>query len=265
MKKEKSAENLEKQGRGLAIFLKILGVILLLLNLLLLDQEFVPWGETWEELKLNRPEDTVGMTDKELWAIAKDTLVEEEVVPFKSGFLCWGWVMNAWNEQKAKEAEREKQIREVREGAETVMVLVNEFLTENGIDSDSRIDPELLSPRLGLTLNAAHHEEFIEVWWNNFSSLDEEAFSFFKEKLKASFPDRDFSMVAVVCGNKCTAVAFSNEMTLPEEGTDYPYLDKNGHFDTERLWGFGFHTAVVGYVDEVMLEDEETSNQPNQE
>ncbi len=251
MKKEKAAENLEKQGRGLTIFLKILGVILLLLNLILLDQEFVPWGEVWEELKLNRPEETVGMTDKELWAIAKDTLVEEEVVPFKSGFLCWGWVLNAWNEQKAKEAEREKQIREVREGAETVMAVVNEFLSENGIN------PELLSPDVGLTLNAVCHRDFIDMWWNNFSSLDEDASSFFKEKLKESFPDGDFSMVAIVCGNKCTAAAFSNEMTSLVEGTDYPYLDKNGHFDTEQLWGFGFHTAVVGYVDEIMLENEE--------
>lgn len=251
MKKEKAAEKLEKQGRGLAIFLKILGVILLLLNLLLLDQEFVPWGETWEELKLNRPEETVGMTDKELWAIAKDTLVEEEVVPFKSGFLCWGWVMNAWNEQKAKEAEREKQIREVREGAETVMAVVNEFLTENELNTYSHMDPGIYPPYVTFELQCMHGFSR----WDSYYFLDEQERGNLEEKLRAAFPDRDFSVTAVVLGEKCTAAAFAEDVISLSDGTDYPYLDENGHFDTERLWGFGFHTVTVGYVDEIMLEN----------
>lgn len=84
MKTENQAEKLEKQGRGLTIFLKILGMILLLLNLLLLDQEFVPWGKTWEEIKQEYLEDVAGMTDKELWTAIKDE-AEEVGIP-RSGF-----------------------------------------------------------------------------------------------------------------------------------------------------------------------------------
>lgn len=252
MKKEKAAENLEKRGRGLTVFLKILGVILLLLNLLLLDQEFVPWGQTWEELKLNRPEETVGMTDKELWETAKEAFVEGGAVPFKSGFLCWGVCLYMWNEQKAEEAEREKQFLQAREGAETVMAVVNEFLAENGINTYSHMDPGIYPPYVTFELQCGRRFS----WWGSYYFLNEQERGSLEEKLRAAFPDRNFSITAVVLGEKCTAAAFTEDAASLSDGTDYPHLDENGHFDTERLWGFGYHTAIVGYVDEIMLENE---------
>lgn len=256
MKKEKAPENLEKQGRGLTIFLKILGVILLLLNLLLLDQEFVPWGKTWEELKLNRPEETVGMTDKELWTFAKETFVEGGLVPFNSGFLCWGVCLYMWNEQKAEEAEREKQFLQAREGAETVIAVVNEFLSENEINTYSHMDPGIYPPYITFELQCTRGSG----WWGAYYFLDERERGDLEEKLRAAFPDRNFSVTAVVLGEKCTAAAFTEDFTLLSSGTDYPRLDENGHFDTEQLWGYGYHTAIVGYVDEIMLESEEEEN-----
>lgn len=275
MKKEKAAENLEKQGRGLTIFLKILGVILLLLNLILLDQEFVPWGEVWEELKLNRPEDTAGMSDKELWAIAKNTLIEEEVVPIKSGFLCWGWVLYAWNEQKANEAEREKLLRQAQENlyntwseetireallrqagknAETIMTTVSEFLTENGIKTDSL-----------MTVHIYFHNKRAQLacWDNGGNAFTEDEDEKLKELLLEAVPLTEKAAAkAYILGSKCTAAAFAFKADDVIEGTDFPWIDENGHFDTEQTWGYGWSEVgnagwLIRYVDEVMLEGEE--------
>lgn len=255
MKKEKAAENLEKQGRGLTIFLKILGVILLLLNLLLLDQEFVPWGEAWEELKLNRPEDTAGMTDKELWAAVKNMMIEEEVVPFKSGFLCWGICLYRWNEQKAEEAEQEKLLRQADENAKAVMATVNEFLSENGIETDSLATVYIYFYDNGAFLDCS-----------NYNSDENILAETEREKLKkmlseaVSLPE-EASAKAYILGEKCTAAAFAFKASNILEGTDCPYLDENGHFDTEQIWGYGWseaHSAgwLIRYVDEIMLENE---------
>lgn len=264
MKKEKAAENLEKQGRGLTVFLKILGVILLLLNLLLLDQEFVPWGQTWEELKLNRPEETVGMTDKELWETAKEVFVEEGVVPVKSGFLCWGVCLYMWNEQKAEEAERERLLQQADENVKAVMTTVNEFLTETGIKTDSLATVYIYFYGNGAFLDCSNDNSDENV-------LTETE----KEKLKkllseaVSLPE-EAAAKAYILGEKCTAAAFAFKASNILEGTDCPYLDENGHFGAERLWGYGWSEVgqtgwLIRYVDEVMLDDETASNKPNQE
>ena len=251
MKKEKAAENLDNQGRGLIIFLKVLGVILLLLILLLLDQTFVPWGQTWEEFKLIRPEETAGMTDKELWETVKDMAIEEEIIPVKSGFLCWGVCLYMWHQQKAEKAERERQFLQAREDAETVMAVVNEFLAENEINTYSHMDPGIYPPYVTFELLCRHGFSR----WDSYYFLDEQERESLEEKLRAAFPDRLFAVTAVVLGEKCTAAVFSEDTASLSDGTDYPSLDENGHFDTEQLWGYGVHTTIVGYVDEVMLEE----------
>lgn len=255
MKKEKAAENLEKQGRGLTIFLKILGVILLLLNLILLDQEFVPWGEDWEEIKLVFfDEDTTGMTDKELWAIAKDTLVEEGDVPIKSGFLCWARVLFAWNEYKAEKAEREKVLRQASENAETVMAVVNEFLSENGIKTDSLV-----------TAYIYFHDKRAQLacWDNGGNAFTEDEDEKLKELLLEAVPLTEKAAAkAYILGSKCTAAAFAFKADDVIEGTDFPWIDENGHFDTEHDWGYGWSAAensgnLIGFVNEIVLEDKE--------
>lgn len=277
MKKEKAAENLEKQGRGLTIFLKILGVILLLLNLLLLDQEFVPWGEDWEEIKLVFfDEDTTGMTDKELWAIAKDTLVEEGDVPIKSGFLCWARVLFAWNEPKANEAERAAKIRQdqknlyhdwseeeirgtllrqARKNAETIMTTINEFLSENGFKTDSLV-----------TVHIYFYDKEVRLqYWDDDSREDifseDEVEKLKKSLLEAISSSKEAAAQAYILGEKCTAAAFKfKSNNVANNGTEFPHVDENGHFDTEQTWGYGWSEAhnagwLIQYVDEVMLED----------
>lgn len=264
MNKEKAAENLEKQGRGLAVLAKILVVIVLILVLILLDQEFVPWGEAWEEMKLNRSEDTLEMSDKELWTAVKDMMIEEEVVPIKSGFLCWGWVLYFWNQQKAEEAEREKLLRQADENVKAVMTTVNEFLTENGIKTDSLATVYIYFYDNGAFLDCSNDNSDENI-------LAETE----REKLKkmlseaVSLPE-EASAKAYILGEKCTAAAFAFKASNILEGTDCPYLDENGHFDTEQLWGMGWSEAgstgwLIQYIDEIMLEESETSNNPNQE
>lgn len=254
MKTENQAEKLEKQGRGLTIFLKILGVILLLLNLILLDQEFVPWGKTWEKIKQEYPEeDVAGMTDKELWTAIKDE-AEEVGIP-RSGFLCWGVLLYRWNEHKAKEAERERLLRQADENAKAVMATVSEFLAENGIETDSL---EVLIIRIH---NNDWKNDLLHIASSQ-SILDESERKRLEELLSEAVPvTEDGSAKAYILGNKCTAAALAFRADNVVEGTDYPYLDENGHFDTEREWGYGWsevhmHGFLIQYVDENGIDHE---------
>ncbi|MCM1334769.1 MAG: hypothetical protein NC084_06670 [Bacteroides sp.] len=251
MKNESNKENLENQGRGLRRFFKILCVILVILLLLLIDQTFVPWGNTWEEMKsVADSEEIGGLDDPTIWRMAKDVMVEEDVVPIKSGFLCWGVCLRIWNREKARNAEFEETIRKGRADAETVMTVVNEFLAENGIDTADHKDPEIYPPYVTFELNIRHSYSS----WASYYFLDERERGELEEKLRAAFPDRYFSAVAVVLGERCTAAVFSEDVDLLGCGSNYPYLDENGYFDTEEIWGWGYHEkGDVGYVDEIML------------
>lgn len=275
MKTEKQSENLEKQGRGLTVFLKILGVILLLLNLILLDQEFVPWGKTWEEMKADRPEDTAGMSDKELWTLVKDMAIEEEILPFKSGFLCWGVCLYRWNEQKAKEAEREELLRQAEENSKTIMTTLNELVINDGISTDRLgvIEISLRGSRVSVNSYIILVTEQHVIGQPAFDALfTEEEENALVERLGEAFAQNkeEAAARAYILGDKCTAAAFVFRAVNIEEGTDFPYVDENGHFDTERLWGYGWsqsHQAgwLIGYVDETMLAESGEPNETNQE
>lgn len=282
MNGEKSKDKLMKQGRGLAKLSVCLIILAFILIIVLLDQSFVPRNaEWWEYMKTgiegsflikDYDEREKEHTDEELWEITKNAMVEYEIVPFKSGFLCWAFIQWNWgaekeriNAEKAAEAQRQEQINAEKaeeaywqeqislsqKNAETAMLVFSNFLSEKGIYTDSviSIDCYLHNQRINLICFDAFGEA-VEF-------LSEEEQEELKSWLLDVFPDtKEAAVKMYLLEQKCTAAVFSPDVDSVVEGVDFPYLDENGHFDREQQYGYGWsqvheNNFIIGYVDEM--------------
>jgi len=260
MNEKKRKDDLLKQGRGLAAISVILVIIAILLIILLCDLSFVPKGEMWERCKeemtsyflIDDPTDEVTRySDKEMWQRIKAEMKEKGLVPFKSGFLCWGMLSWAQNEELTREAEREKSLNISQETAERTMEVIGDFLSEKEIffDSPQTVDIKLWTGKIKLFFYGTYNNSFDQF-------LDEETKNELTERLSEVLPDKgDFLARAFVREGRCTAAVYAPDVNNLYEGTDFPYLDENGRFDEEQTWGYGWSEVhnngyIIGYVDE---------------
>lgn len=257
MNKEKQTDKLMKQGRGLAAMAVILIVLAVFLIALLADMSFVPQGEDWEECKasmtsyflIDDPTDEVTRySDKEMWDRIKTEMKETGLVPFKSGFLCWGTFLISKAREQVRVAELEESIRLSQETAESLMETFDGFISEKemSFDTPMTVYVHIGGKRTDLSYMSDDFSEF-------FSEEDEAEL---KERLWSVLPDKNRAAAEVILyGEKCTATVYAPDVDSILEGTDFPYFDENGHFDEEQIWGYGLSEVhnngfIIGYVDE---------------
>lgn len=156
------------------------------------------------------------------------------------------------------------------------MTAVNELIINDGISTDRLgvVDISLRKSRVSVNSYIILITEQYIIGQPAFDTLfTEEEENVLAERLAEAFAQNKEEKAAArayILGDQCTAAAFVLRTSGIEEGRDYPYLDENGHFDTERLWGYGWaesHQAgwLIGYVDETMLAESEEANETNQE
>lgn len=256
-------DKLMRQGKGLAAVSVCLIILALLFIVVWADQSFVPQGEDWKEMKTSLEgsflikdpnEREKEHSDREIWGLLKDEMARQGIVPFKSGFLCWTVLHLKWNEEKAEEAYREEQLQLSQETAKTIMTVFNDFLSEKSISVSHRlnIDISLWAGTIylhGICLDSDYNlvnEDYF---------LSEEEEEELKARLLEVFPDTEKAEAEVyVLNGKCTAAVYAPNVGKLDDGTDFPYIDENGCFDDERMWGDGWSEVhnkgfVIGYID----------------
>lgn len=288
MNSEKRKDDLMKQGRGLATLSVWLIIFALVLGAVLLDICFVPSGELWEELKADAENsymmeylDEQGMKhgDKEIWGIIKTEMVEAEIVPIKSGFLCWQVLQTEWKKRSEREKEPAESMnqglaseqdqatepwdeqmteqkaqakRDAIVNARKAMDAFNEYLDEMEIYSYSirSIDCYLHDGTVTFTCT--------DEWGDETEYLDDDKkddFEVLEAKLLEAFPDVNEAAMKMYVGYyNCLAAAFSADVSNLFEGVDFPYINSYGHFDDEKPWGYeGMYSnnIIVGYYDEI--------------
>lgn len=291
MNSEKRKDDLMKQGRGLATLSVWLIIFALVLGVVLLDLSFVPSGELWKEMK-SEIENSFAIedpnergkehSDKEIWEILKNAMVEQEIVPFKSGFLCWAVLQTEYKKQSKQEIEPTEQAewetqsgqaewetrseqaeqeitpaqqtaeakRDVMINAQTALEIVDEYISDMGIYTDSieTIDCYLHDKRVFIMCIGAFNAEVDFL-------IDEEK-NELESRLLDVFPDvNEAALKVYVFGSECTAAVFAPDVYSVVEGVDFPYIDEYGHFDLEELWGYGWSDVhnndfIIGYADE---------------
>ena len=261
--KSENNSKLMRQGKGLAAVSACLIILALLLIVVLADQSFVPQGEDWKEMKTSLEEGSYSIidpnerekehSDSEIWGLVKDGMVEQGIVPIKSGFLCWTVLHLKWKEDKAEEAYREEQLQLSQETAETIMTVFNDFLSEKDIS----VSP-YQTVDIHLTIGTIQLSSFSFDPDNHFAVegfLGEEEKEELKARLLEVFQDAEKAAAKVfVRDDKCTAAVYAPNVSNVYEGTDFPFIDENGCFDDEQMWGDGWSEVhnkgfVIGYID----------------
>lgn len=256
--KSENNSNLMRQGKGLAAVSVCLIILALLLIVVWVDQSFVPQGEDWKEMKsslegsvlIERDEREKEHSDREIWGLLKNGMVEQGVVPIKSGFLCWTVLQFRWNEKKAEEAERAEKLQLAQETAETIMTVFNDFFSEKSISVSPRITVDI-----GLWTGTVYLQGVgLDSDGNWVDFLGDEETEELKARLLEVFPDTEKAAVEVsVLYDKCTAAVYAPNVGKLNEGTDFPNIDENGCFDEGDMypgWSeLSSNGFVIGYID----------------
>lgn len=256
-------DKLMRQGKGLAAVSVCLIILALLLIVVWADQSFVPQGEDWKEMKTSLEgsflikdpnEREKEHSDREIWGMLKDAMVEQGIVPIKSGYLCWTVIHLKLKEEKAEEAKRAEQLLLAQETAETIMTVFNDFLSEKNISVPHRlyIDINLWTGKIYLS-DLCLDSDYNLV--DEYYFLSEEEEEELKARLLEVFPDTEKAAADVyVMNDKCTAAVYAPNVGKLHEGTDYPYIDDNWYFDDEPMYAVGWtelssNGFVIGYID----------------
>lgn len=258
-------DKLMRQGKGLAAVSVCLIILALLLIVVLVDQSFVPQGEDWKEMKTSLEgsflikdpnEREKEHSDREIWGLLKDAMVEQGIVPVKSGYLCWTVINLKLKEKKAEEAKRAEQLLLAQETAETIMTVFNDFLSEKSISVPYRLNIDI-SLRAGTIYlsGICLDSDYKLVNVNEYYFLSEEEEEELKVRLLEVFPDTEKAAADVyVLNDKCTAAVYAPNVGKLYEGINFPHIDDNWCFDDEPMYGYGWSELskngfVIGYID----------------
>lgn len=258
-------DKLMRQGKGLAAVSVCLIILALLLIVVWADQSFVPQGEDWKEMKTSLEgsflikdpnEREKEHSDREIWGLLKDAMVEQGIVPVKSGYLCWTVIHLKLKEEKAEEAKRAEQLLLAQETAETIMTVFNDFLSEKSISVPYRLNIDI-SLRAGTIYlsGICLDSDYKLVNVNEYYFLSEEEEEELKVRLLEVFPDTEKAAADVyVLNDKCTAAVYAPNVGKLYEGINFPHIDDNWCFDDEPMYGYGWSELskngfVIGYID----------------
>lgn len=237
MKKEKKSV---KEKNPLAVAAVIALIIAVLLLIVLADMCFVPSGEIWEDIKADyvqvfHPDESP--TDSELWKELKEIAVTKaDMLP--SSFYCWFRLKSIRQEQQERAVLREEKITASNLAAEEIKAAFEEYLSEN--DLSEFIEAEIVS---------SHKERVIITLYSNNDYLSCEDETLIQRICGAATDWEVFSAKAIFRDNKCTAVAFAPEiMHNLTPGKECPYINSEGGFDYEQLWGNNSAISQNGFI-----------------
>ncbi len=223
----------QKEKRNpFAVFAVIMLIIAALLIILLIDMTFIPSGEKWEAMKTafynddSNYEQYHGISDKELWEMVKSEAAEHDIIPVKSGFLCWHIFNRAWDEQKAEEEAYKAAVEEADFTAQALKDAVNEQAETTELTD------------MYAQFFVVHDEIFYISNMGEFLEEDHPLFACIED---VELNTRNAAILIVIQGGKCTAAAFqpdaSREISV---GVDCPHIAEDGTFDMSQPWGGGF-------------------------
>ncbi len=238
MKREK---NTVKEKNPAAVVAIVLAIIAVLLLIVLADMCFVPFGSVWEEMKADYARefgyDELPL-DSQIWKEMKEVAVTKADM-FPSGFYCWFSLKSMWQEQQEKYRLRDEKIAVSNLTAEEIKAVFEEYLAEN--DMSGFTDADISQTRKGkimLTLSNNNDNLFLED-------------VVLIQKIGEAVADWDiFTAKVIIRDNKCTAVAFAPEIRRGQliPGSDCPYINDDGSFDYEQLWGYDSALAENNFV-----------------
>ena len=224
MKREKNAVKEKNPAAVVAIVLAIVAVLLLIV---LADMCFVPFGSVWEEMKADYARE-FGYdelpSDSQIWKEMKEEAVTKADM-FPSGFYCWFCLKSMWREQQEKYRIRDEKIAASNLTAEEIKAVFEEYLAEN--DMSGFTDADISQTRKGEVM----------ITYGDILCEDEVLI----QKIGEAVADWDsFAAKVIVRDNKCTAAAFAPEIRCVQliPGRDCPYINDDGSFDYEQLWGY---------------------------
>ncbi len=238
----------KKQRNPLAVVSVVLLIIAALLTVVLIDMCYVPSGELWEEMKAYglSYEDGENLSDAELWERIKEDAVFFDVIPFKSGFLCWNALCEEWDRMKNTESTTSS---ETLPPEQTDFYEPDEF-DRNKAEAEASIAALMIKDRLSeefdghritdITLQLYITNGNADITASDYGNKDGVHFFASVDNL---FPAEEFSFdelgaaFAVIKGGRCTAVAFSPGMHAKiVPGIDCPLIGENGRFDFNSEW-----------------------------
>lgn len=238
MKREKNSVKEKNPAAVVAIVLAIVAVLLLIV---LADMCFVPFGSVWEEMKADYARE-FGYDelppDSQIWKEMKEVAVTKADM-FPSGFYCWFCLKSMWQEQQEKYRIRDEKIAASNLTAEEIKAVFEEYLSEN--DLSGFTDADISQTRKG---------KIMLTFSNNNDNLfcEDEVLI---QGISEAVADWDsFTAKVIIRDNKCTAAAFAPEIRRGQliPGRDCPYINDDGSFDYEQLWGYDSALAENNFV-----------------
>ena len=221
-------KKLEQEGKGLLRLSLLLIVLAVGMLLVLFDIYFVPSGTEWEEIKQEYAYDETEKTDKEMWYELRDAGREHGILVTPSNILNWFALKRLWNEEKQENARREESLRIADERAAELQESISEaasgyeippkvkfyiFLSESG---NVFVSPDCCNYGSDVTEKCEQLSEQIET------------------ELHGKYPDETASIVALISGKTCKAVAYAPDIkNALKEGLDFPYFDDEGNFSQD--------------------------------
>ena len=234
MKREK---NTVKEKNPAAVVAIVLAIIAVLLLIVLADMCFVPFGSVWEEMKADYAS-VAGYDelppDSQIWKEMKEEVVTKADM-FSSGFYCWFCLKSMWQEQQEKYRIRDEKITASNLAAEEIKAVFEDYLAEN--DLSGFTDADISQTRKGEVM----------ITYGDILCEDEVLI----QKIGEAVADWDiFTAKVIIRDNKCTAAAFAPEIRRGQliPGSDCPYINDDGSFYYEQLWGYDSALAENNFV-----------------
>ncbi len=264
MKLKGSKKAPRSEGKMLSVAAVSFAVIAVLLTVVLLDQCFVPSGDTWNELKqyyMERQGMAAAADDKEVWQEIRQEMLDLEFIHFPSSV--WLWMKMEWyhNEEKREEARRQEKVDEAAECAQAAVDVLNSFLSELSSAEDSQ-------ECFVLDIIFYHGEAQFSNFDDNDFSADDKPFGEKTEdllqQLNEAFSDtRNASIKAVVQNGKCTSAAFASGFAVILSADELPYFDENGRLFEGALYNaacvnmFEADDTIIGYANPAVRSKED--------
>lgn len=237
-------KKLEQQGKSLlrlSVFLIILAVGMLIV---LFDIYFVPSGAEWEEMKQEYADESEEKSDKEMWQELRDAGRENGNFKTPSNILNWIVAMHIWNREKQEKIQHEESLRIANARAAELQ----EYISEAA--SGYEIPPKI---KFYIFLSESGNVSVFPDCCNYESDVIEKCGQLAEQietKLVEKYPDETASIVALISGETCKAVAYAPDIkNALEEGLDFPYFDDEGNFDYSQDRGYGItHISKNGFI-----------------
>ena len=221
-------KKLEQQGKGLLGLSLLLIVLAVGMMLVLFDINFVPLGTEWEEMKQEYAYNETEKTDKEIWCELRDAGREIGNLKTQSNILNWFVLKRIWNKEKQENARHEEDLRIADERAAELQESISE--TASGYEIPTKVKFYIFLSESGKVFVSPDCCNYGSDVTEKCEQLAEQI----ETELHGKYPDETASIVALISGKTCKAVAYAPDIkNALKEGLDFPYFDDEGNFSQD--------------------------------